>query len=120
MRLLAGAPALRSISQCYSAMETFPQEASQGTGVPQNSLEKCCTTPCFYWKEEVELGTSASGTVGRGRGVGVTNYIRPSLAPSTYWGWEILPAQCFCQLTETTLGPNFLSGLLVFSMIEPW
>lgn len=27
------------------------------------TLWKCCTTPCFYWKEEVGVGTGTSGPV---------------------------------------------------------
>lgn len=81
---------------------------------------KCCTTPCFYCKEEVGLGTRTSGTMqasgGHCRG--------PEILSASGRLHLIHRGKCsansvFCQLSEPTLGPCFLSGPLVFPLFNP-
>lgn len=97
-------------------METFPQGASQGIIVPENTLENAAPHPAFTGKrksgQELELQAlceAIGGHLARHR-----NHYQ-AVASSTYHRGEGSGDSGFCRLSENPLGP--LSEPPVFSMI---
>lgn len=112
--------AVHSITQCLLNHGNLSSRSISGDYCSTEHSGKCGTTPCFYCKEEAGLGTRTSGTTQASGG----HRCGPEILSASGRLHLIHRGKCsansvFCQLSEPTLGPYFLSGTLVFPLFNP-